>query len=155
MTKRRVIGASKVRRMMRRLPDSMQEELVRELNVAGIEMLSVMQGRAPARTGALKSGLRFKVFPRTMRLQVGILGKRERSRLFYAHILEFGRKAQEVRARRRTKSGAVSSYMMNVRRIAPKRFVFGGMGQLRERLQRNLKAIYQQALSKVAAGGMD
>jgi hypothetical protein len=61
-----------------------------------------MIGRAARRTGALVAGLAFKVFPKTLRLQVGLLTKAVNRRLFYGRILDLGRKGQAGVAKRRS-----------------------------------------------------
>ncbi len=162
----RVRGAQSVKRLLNKLPDGARNQVIVELNVSGREMLGRMQGRTPIRTGALRRGLAFKVFPKTLKLQVGLLGtKAGRSKLFYARIVDLGRKAQTVTARRFRSGGQrlflrgskfgpdVQTYPINVRAMAGKKFVTGGMRDLRAILQRNLKNIWQNALRNFSGGG--
>lgn len=162
----RVRGAQSVKRLLNRLPDSVRNQVIVEFNVSGREMAPRMQGRAPMKTGATRRGISFKVFPKTLKLQVGLLGtKAGRSKLFYARIQDLGRKAQTVTARRFRAGGqrlyfrgakfgpSVQTYAMNVRAMAGKKFVTGGMRDLRVILQRNLKNIWQNALRGFAGGG--
>lgn len=147
-------GVASVRRLMRRMPDAVQTEIVGELHVAGRSLVPAMRARAPSRRGKLRAGISYKVFPKTLRLQVGMLGTRAgRSKLFYARILDLGRKARSVRASRRTAGGGVSTYTMNVRAIRAMHFVTGFYRDLRARLRVNLKRIWDRALARVAGGG--
>jgi hypothetical protein len=166
--KRRVRGVASVRKLLRQLPDDAKNEIIVELNVSGREMLPRMQGRAPYKTGATRSGLSFKVLPKSLRLQIGLLGtKAGRSKLFYARIQDLGRKAQVVTVRRFRAGGqrlyfrghkfgpSVQMYPMHVPFMKGKRFVTGGMRDLRVILQRNLKNIWSQALRKFTSAGDD
>lgn len=162
----RVRGAASIKKLLNRLPTSARNELIVELNLGGREMQGRMQGRAPIRTGATRRGIKFKVFPKTLKLQVGLLGgKVGRSKLFYARIQDLGRKAQTVTARRFRAGGqriyfrgqkfgpAVQTYPLNVRAMVGKKFVTGGMRDLRVILQRNLKNLWQNALRGFSGGG--
>lgn len=147
-------GVAAVRRMVRRLPESVAKEIVSAFQRWGRELAARMRAGTPVRTGALIAKIGFKVFPRTLRLQVGLIAsKRERQRLFYGRILDLGRKGRTVRARRRTKTGGVSSYAMNVGPIRAKHFVTGPMTDLRAGLRRYVHGIYDRALRRAAAGG--
>lgn len=150
----RVKGGARVRRFLRAMPDGVRGEIVTAFDHFGREMASTMRSRTPHRTGALLSRITYKVFPRTLRMQVGLIaGKRVRNRLFYARILDLGRKAQIVQARRRTQSGQVSTYSMRVRGIPAKRFVTGPLGQSRAALNRHTRGIFERALRRTAGGG--
>jgi hypothetical protein len=149
MAKRRVAvkGASRVRKMLARLPDDIRAEMVVDLNLLGREVLTRAQAEAPVKTGALRRALDFKVFPKTLRLRVGIL-RRNRD-LFYGHILEVGRRARVVT--RRSSTGTRHPYRVSA--IPAGRFdMVGGRTkafakrQARERLGR----IYERALRKAS-----
>lgn len=179
MARRRVQGAVRIRKLLKQLPDDARQEMIVELNVSGREMLGRMQGRAPVLTGATRRALTFKVLPKSLKLQVGLPGRRTKlakhqpglhgSRrsynktdpgLFYVRIQDLGRKAQVVTVRRfrahaqrlyfrGKKFGPdVQMYTMEVRAMAGKRFVTGGMPDLRRILQRNLKSIWSKSLKR-------
>lgn len=163
---RRVRGAITVSKLLRRLPDDVAQQMVVELNVSGREMLAKMVGRAPIKSGATRRGLSFKVFPKTLKLMVGLIStKKGRSRLFYARIQDLGRKGQQVTARRFRAGGQrvyfrgkkfgqdVQTYQMNVRPMAGKRFITGRMPELRQLLQRNLKGIWTRSLKRFTGTG--
>lgn len=161
MPKRRVRGAESVSKLLRRLPDDVAQQLIVELNVSGRDMAGRMQQRAPSKTGATRAGISFKVFPKTLKLQVGLLGtKRGRSKLFYARIQDLGRKAQTVTVRRFRAGGqrlyfrgkkfgpSVQMYPMKVPFMRGRKFVTGGMRDLRVILQKNLKNIWSKSLAR-------
>jgi hypothetical protein len=148
MARSTIKGVGKLRRLMKRLPDEMRQEMIVELNLRGREALAAMIARAARRTGGLVSALAFKVFPKTLRLQVGLLTKAVNRKRFYGRILDLGRKAQQVTAKR-----GASSYAMNVRGIPASHFVTGRRPELRTQLKANLSPVYQRALKKAAAGG--
>lgn len=173
-------GLARFKRLMRRLPDNVEGEIVVELNVTGREMLAAVINRTPADRGALKAGLSQKVLPKSLRLQVGLLGTPSgRAKLFYGRIQDVGRKAQVVTVQRRRRvllkrrNGTVYStlrtdargrkeradiaatYAMKVPAMEGKRFVTGRYPELRKLLGQNLRGIFARALSKVAGGGDD
>lgn len=150
-----VRGGPKLKRLIRRMPEAVQGEIVGSLDRWGGELATSMRARTPrGKTGRLLAGIRHKVFPKSLRMQVGLLvSKKERQRLFYGRILDLGRKAQQVRVRRRTKSGRVSSFTMNIPAIRALHFVTGPMSDLRAGLNRHIKGIWDRALRRVAGGG--
>lgn len=173
-------GIGRIKRLFRRLPDSVAGEIVVELNVTGREMLAAVINRTPSDRGALKAGLSQKVLPKSLRLQVGLLGTPSgRAKLFYGRIQDVGRKAQVVMVQRRRRvllqrrNGTVYStlrtdargrkeradiaatYAMKVPHMEGKRFVTGRYPELRKLLGQNLKGIFSRALAKVAGGDDD
>lgn len=101
-------GVGKVRKVMRALPDECRNELLREMEYAAPAILAHARREAPVRTGGLRDALSYKVYPRTLRLVVGLLGKAKNRKFFYGHILEVGRKAKTVR--RRSSTGTRHDY---------------------------------------------
>jgi hypothetical protein len=146
-------GAPRLRRLMQRMPAAVQAEIVEELGRGGGELEAEMERRAPFRTGSLRGGISHKVFAKTMKLRVGLLGtKRGRAKLFYGYIQDVGRKAQTVRVTRRMKAGG-APYLMRVKAMAPKKFVTGSFRDIRMKLSGNLKQIWARALARVGGGG--
>lgn len=122
MSKRSTIkGAASFRRMLKALPDSANRQIVGFLTDAGPVIAGKMQGLVPIlrtprphRTaGAARASISWKVTPKTLNLKVGELTKK--SIVFYAHILDVGRKAQTVNVTRGTKM----PYSMRVPAMAP------------------------------------
>ena len=158
MARQRLRGVGRVKRLFKRLPDDVGQEIVVELSVTGRQMLAAVRARLASttkpRTGALDRGLSQKVFPRSLRLQVGLIGTpRERNRVFYGRILDLGRKAQVVRAQRHDpRSRKVLRYLVKVSAIAPKRFVTGRYPDLRATLRENVRGIFRRALQRAGGG---
>lgn len=173
-------GLIRVRRLLKRLPDAVSGEMIVELNVTGRQMVAAVQARTPSRTGALRTGETFKVFPKTLRLQVGLLATRSgQSKLFYGRIQDRGRRAQTVlvqrrkrvsvtlstgqtlsllrtgRSGRKLKSDIVSTYKMKVPAMEGKRFITGRYPDLRRTLGENLRGIFMRGLRKAASSGTD
>lgn len=146
-----VRGAAKMRRFIRSMPESVQHEIVGSFNRWGPGLSGAMRARAPKKSGRLAGGIRHKVFPKTLRMQVGLLvSKRERNALFYARILDLGRKGRTVQAKRRLKNGGVSTYAMNVAPIRAMKFITGPLGDLRPGLNRHIVGIWDRALRRAA-----
>lgn len=177
-SKRRVRGVTSVRKLLAQAPEGVREELIVELNRGGREIVGRQIAKAPSKTGRLRRGISFKVWPRTLRMQAGIIGpKRERKRLFYAWILERGRAAKEVIATRagsygrllKTGSSARSNsyknaalnagvrgvYRMRIRPIKGKWFIKGSSRDLRAIMQRNTKDIWLRGLRRFRGGSDD
>lgn len=156
MARSRLKGAKGVRRLMRALPDNMRAELVHVMQDAGPKLARQMQGRAPRRSGALAAGIKWRVQPKALKMQVGLLGtKRGRAKLFYGYILNYGRKAKTVLARRRTATGAISRYSLRVRAYPAQHFVTGAMPDLRRALETRLRAVWDRVIDRAARGAGD
>lgn len=169
MARTRLRGAKRFRRTLKALPAAISGEIVVELNVTGRELRSLMQAKAPKKSGKLAAGITYRVLPKSLRMQVGLIGsQKERNDLFYGRIQDLGRKAQVVRATRRNGTFAhsynrngtraktlASTYALRVGAMAPKRFITGRYADLRSSLNTNLRGIWTRALSVAAAGGGD
>lgn len=150
----RIRGSKGFRRILRQMPDAMRDELVDVLRKAEPDARAVIAARVSGttkrRTGKLIAGVKSKTFPRTLRMQAGFLGsKSARAKVFYARILDVGRKAQTVSAKRR---GSGKTYPLRLGRIAPKRFVTGGFGDLRSIMSRQLRGVWERALRRISGG---
>jgi len=146
-------GSKSFRRLLRGLPDTMRVEMADVLTKSRPAAEAVVNARiattTKVRTGALRAGVKSKVYPKTLRLQVGFLGtKTGRAKLFYARILDLGRKAQTVTIKRGKRKGQ----KMEVRAIGAKRFVTGGIGPLGRVIGVKLNGVWDRAVRRVAAG---
>lgn len=146
-------GSKSFRRLLKNIPSEARVEIAHAMEDVGPRLAAQMRANTPEKSGALRAGIKWRVSRRLLRLQVGLIGtKRGRAKLFYGYILNFGRKAQKVNVRRRTPSGAVSSYVMNVRGIRAKHFVTGGYRDLRSQLNAKLRDIWSKILKHASAG---
>lgn len=150
-----IAGIVGVRKLLRRLPDSVQSEIVRLHQRSGPAVLFRARTNTPRRSGLLASMLSYRVFPKALRLRVGLLSKKHNTRAFYGYILEVGRRAQTVNVSRRT-SGGVTSYKMKVSAISPSRYDIVGP-RVRDFARRiitpQLRQIFDRALRRAASGG--
>lgn len=148
----KVRGAQAFRRRLKRLPDAVSTEIVDVLDDGGQKVRAAMQARARRRTGALIAGVKYKVLPKTLRMQVGLLGtKKGRAKLFYGFILDKGRKAQTVTIKRGPRAG----HSMKIRARQGDYFVSGRYRELRDMINRRANLVFDRALRRVADGGRD
>lgn len=141
---RRVRGDRSFRRLLDRLPGSVRQMIVGQMKVTGIQVLAQQRALAPFRTGATKGALSMRVLEKSLKLKVGLLGKPLNRRLFYAHIIEFGRKAQTVQAKRANGTG----YAMRISALPPRNFIYFARAPLYE----PFKGIWNKAIDNAAAG---
>lgn len=149
-----VKGAVSLRRILRRLPEAARIELAQEAEGIGARQLAKAKAETPVRFGWLRSALAFKVLPKTLVLRIGLLAKRDRRRNFYGYILDQGRRAQTVTAKRRTKNGEISTYAMRIKGIDRERynFVFGRRRDILQTELPKLRGVLDRVLSRAAAG---
>lgn len=130
----------------------MRAQMVRLFERVAPGARAIAQAGAPVRTGRLRAAISARVYPKQLRLRVGLLTKGDRRRFFYGYILEVGRKAQTVRARRRT-GGGVTSYAYRVSPISAGRY-----DMVQGRARRSIRALiynpanelFDRALRKLA-----
>lgn len=178
MARQPLKGRGRFKRLMRQLPDAVRGEIVVEFNVTGRQMRNAILAKTPHRRGELASGIRMKVLPASLRLQIGLIGnKREREGLFYGRIQDLGRKAQIVTVNRYKRGGRAAdmatprgptgqnmvfkaskfttTYQLRVRAMSGKRFITGQQPELRKTLRANLQGIYGRAIKTAAGGGIE
>jgi hypothetical protein len=141
------------------MPDGAKAQVLAALEGTGKQLAALMRARAPVLThpvrgrveGALRAAIGYKMFPKTLRMTVGIEGsKTVRGKLFYANILQWGRKAQTVTIKRGVRQGAA----MHVSPIGPMYFIITRDDrEVRNALTRNLQEFWPKALARVAEGG--
>ncbi|MET4664936.1 hypothetical protein [Sphingomonas sp. PvP056] len=160
MARSKLRGIGRFKRLLRRTPDAVRGEIIVELNVTGRQIKQAIQAKAPSKTGALRAGIDSKVLPKSLRLQVGLLGgRRGRQNLFYGRIQDLGRRAQTVQVQRRRSnptgkagSSLTKRYPMKVRYMQGKRFITGRFPELRKTLNANLRGILTRSLGRIAGG---
>jgi hypothetical protein len=172
----KVKGARAFRQRLKKLPDAVSTEIIDVLNEGGQKIRAAMQARARRRSGQLVAGVKYKVLPKSLRLQVGLLGTpRGRAKLFYGFILDKGRKAQTVTVTRykrgvswrqdkqrfahgsngQKSAHLVSVYQMKVRARKGDFFVSGRYRELRELINRRANHVFERALRRIGAGSRD
>lgn len=147
-------GAASLRRLLRKLPDESRKALGDELTRIGERLIGRAKAETPVRTGRLRAALGFRVAVKTLQLRLGLVKKADRSRFFYGYILDQGRKAQVVEARRRKPDGSYSIYPIQVSPISPSRyeFVFGRRDDFKRNEIPKLRMVLDRVLLKAARG---
>ncbi|GAA4218636.1 hypothetical protein GCM10022253_19470 [Sphingomonas endophytica] len=142
-------GGKRFRRILQQLPDEARRDLVEAFGRAGRRAQAAMRARAKHKTGTLQQGIKYRVSPTTLRLQVGLLGtKRGRSKLFYGFVLDKGRKAQTVRITRGPRAGA----SMKIRALPGDHFVSGEYPDLRDGINREVRPLFNRILTRLSQG---
>lgn len=155
-----VQGAGRVRRLLKRLPSDVSGEMVGVLREKAPAITAYSKMEAPSLTGALRSKIDWKVYPKSTSLRVGLIGKAANRQFFYARILEGGRgfkRSTSKTIRRRLAGGGLSkAYRMFIRRISSGRYDFtrGRAAKAASMiLKPDLEKVWQRALSRAAEGG--
>lgn len=145
-----------MRRLLRRLPDVAREELGSEFTAIGARMLGRARAEAPSKSGRLRRALNVKVAIKTLQLRLGLITKANQRGSFYGYILDAGRRARTVTAKRRTATG-ISTYALRVRGIPRSRydFVFGRMKDFRRNELPKLRAVFDRIMRRTAMGISD
>jgi len=92
---------------------------------------------------------------KSLSLKLGLVTKRTQRQGFYGFILDQGRKAQTVQAKRRNRAtGTVSTYSLRVKGIARTRynFVFGRIKDFRQNELPRLRDALERVLGRAARG---
>lgn len=149
-----VKGVTSLRRLLRRLPDEARKELGNELQAIGERLTARAKAETPVKTGGLKSAIGFKALAKSLQLRIGLVKKADRKRYFYGYILDAGRKAQVVKAKRRKADGTYSTYNMRISAINKSRyeFVFGRRADFRENEIPKLRTVLDRVLTNAARG---
>jgi len=171
--RRRVQGDRAFRKLIRKMPDAIRDEMVAMMETAGDQILAAQRADVARRTGALAAALTKRVLRGSMRLRVGLLGKAINRRLFYARIVEVGRRAQTVtvsrrgahlaaggrrigRRQRALESGVRGVYQLRVPAKAPRPFVRSARTKaLRDTMGGRLAGFWDRTLAKAAQGATD
>lgn len=146
-------SARRQRAMLKRLTPEARGEMVVEMNLIGDDELARMRRDVARKSGFLASGLSKKVYPKSLRLRVGIIGKKVNRDRWYRWIIEKGRKAQTVTVNRRRGRSSPSTYSLRVRAMRARPYVFSGGGAAQIARSRRLQGFWSKVLARVGAGG--
>lgn len=162
-----------IRRIIRGIEPAMRAEMAKEMRGVGHDILAAMQANAPVATGKFKNSLSASLNERSLTLKIGLVGKPINREVFYARILEGGRKAQTIAVSRgfdAQKAAASrleganmrlrvnsyrSTYLLHVRAFPPHRTVYARYTRLRVEFNQRLKGIWDRVLTRAAAGATD
>ena len=163
----RVQGLAEAYAMFDGLPEAAREQMGVELAIIGRDFLALQQLRVPKDTGKLEAGLGVQLLLNQLRVRIGLNGlKKGQGDLFYGRILEFGRKAQTVLAKRRVSvtgkarlarqrgraNDLVQYYAKKIGAIAPRPFVLVSDPDIDAIAAQRLADFWGQVLDKAGAG---
>jgi hypothetical protein len=149
--KRRIRGDRRFRKILARLPMAIREEMLVMLDDVGDELLPLMRAGAPVKTGAVRGALSKRLQRGIVRLRVGLVGKPINRRLFYAGIIEFGRKAGGRGIKRGT-----PKYNAGVGRMLRRPFInTPATRAIRNNLAGKITPYWDRVLARAAAGQND
>lgn len=153
MARRRSRGSTEIRALFRALPDAAREEMVDVLEGGSRSILANMIRRAPkGKTGKLRRGLKYKVSRAALTARIGLVDTpKSRNRIFYARILDLGRRAQVAKAVRRTASGKISRYTIRVKGFTGLHFITGEYTNLRTVMGEKLRGAWDRILKRAGA----
>lgn len=146
--RRRIQGDRAFRKLLRALPDAAKDELVGLLEGVGDEVASAMRADTPS--SRIRAAISRRVSRASLRLRVGLIGKPLNKRLFFARILEGGRRARTVMAVRRGKR-----YPLNVKRMAARPFVYSQRALLRAAIGKRTGPFWDRVLARAGQGASD
>lgn len=171
--RRRIRGDRAFKRLIKRMGDATREEMVVMLDEGGEEILAAQRAAAPFRSGTVKNALSKRVLRGALQLKVGLVGRPLNRRLFYARIIEKGRKAKTVpasrggahleaggrrigRKQRALASGTRGVYQMRIRALPPRPFIYSDrVKTLRETLGGRTRRFWERALRRASEGLSD
>lgn len=130
-------GVASTRKLLRRIEPAAKNEMADILADEGQVLLALMRADTPVRTGALRAGLASRVLRKALRLRVGLVTKATNKKLFYAPVIEFGRKANT-----KSRGGA----------IAARPFIFKKRVGFRGQLGGRLNVYWEKVLVDAAQG---
>lgn len=154
-------GMARQRKLIRQLPDALRAELGNEIKETGAELLIDMRVAAPFRTGRLRRAITMRYLPRTLRVMVGLVGKKANRDLFYGRILHWGRKSRVKQVTRRRGRTVIArgkqirgkpTYLIHIPALPPRKFVIKPRPDLWRRFSARLKAKWSSILRRASGG---
>lgn len=88
MRRSRIAGLVRIRRTLRRLDPALKDMILREVEKQAGALAAQMKARSIS--SRIRAGIRVKVRKSDFAARVGIIGKRDMKRLFFARFVEFG-----------------------------------------------------------------
>lgn len=146
--RRYVQGDRAFRKLLRNLPDAAKDELIELLEGVGDEVAALQRAETPS--SRIRGAISRRVSRASLRLRVGLIGRPINKRLFFARILEGGRKARTVMAVRRGKR-----YPLNVRAMAAHPAINKPRSALRALIGRKVAAFWDGTMARAGQGADD
>lgn len=98
---RHVQGLAEIKRKLAEFPVRVEANVVRAaLRAGAVVIRNEARGNVPVKSGLLKGTVRVSTFKKGAELHATVKAGDPRKRVFYAHLVEAGTKAHEIRARK-------------------------------------------------------
>lgn len=94
---RRITGANRLRRKLRRFPDEATDELRQTIWAFASEMQGDARARAPKDTGTLAANIQARFSRDGLEARVGVITKAAKRKAYYAGFVEFGTRNMPAR----------------------------------------------------------
>lgn len=111
----RMSGDFKLRRTLRNIHATMDNELIGVMKESADQILATQRQLIPTDTGAASAALKVFVSKSGLNAEIGIRGKRDTQRFFYLRFLEYGTKGYSGTLYRRADRSAVGGEHTNNR----------------------------------------
>ncbi|KAB0489642.1 HK97-gp10 family putative phage morphogenesis protein [Pseudomonas vancouverensis] len=111
----RMSGDFKLRRTLRNIHTTMDNELVGVMQQSADRVLATMRQLIPKDTGAASAALKVFVSKSGLNAEIGIRGKRDNERFFYLRFLEYGTKGYSGTLYRRADRNSIGGEHTNNR----------------------------------------
>lgn len=105
----RMSGDFKLRRTLRNIHQTMDNELRPAMQAAANKILATMQATVPRDTGEAAGALQAFVSKSGLDAQIGIRGKKDNRRFFYLRFLEYGTKGYDGKKRAGNRNRSVKN----------------------------------------------
>jgi hypothetical protein len=154
---RQIIGASRLRRKLKRMPDEIQEQVRHAIRRGADEILFHMLNFVPRSTESdpvdykgrprkrLYEALEHKISKDGLRARIGILGKKNAEIFFFARFFEFG-----ARPGRKPSGENISAYRSRLGSGAggyiKQPFISRAFFVTRDKIRRDIRAVTKRAL---------
>lgn len=151
----RIQGLRHTRRLFQNIPEAARKKLTDRWRAIGNRLLGNALAETPREHGGLVSALAMRAYvAAAVVLRIGLLTKRDKSTYFYGYILDQGRRAQTVQARRRSHDGTISTYALRVGGIDREKynFVFGRRRDFEANELPGLRSIWRDILEEASRG---
>jgi hypothetical protein len=92
LARKRIIGASRLKRKLKRMPQEVTEELRTVIKTEANKVLAGIQAKTPIGEGPrhLRDAWEVRISKDGLLARIGIMGKKNQNLFFYARFLEFG-----------------------------------------------------------------
>lgn len=152
-----VLGLSKLRRKLRRIHQTMPNEIKPVMEKHANAMLADMQANAPRDTNRAANALQARVRPDGLSARVGLLTPARQRKFWYLRFAEKGTKGGPVKVRRQSVLSNGTEVFGTEVMIPPQPatpFITPAFDRQREAMLRDVQAAIRSTIDKAAAGGV-